>query len=105
MFYYCIGIACLAQTLSTTIAGRYSYFFFPLLVALLLLVLTMGPQIANPVFWNNLGEFINYFLSGFGLEPMYKTLLDHKYLESLLGFILPMGYVLTLLILLSRLVI
>ena len=54
-------------------------------------------------FWNNIGEFINYFLSGFGLEHMYKTLLDHKYLESLMGFVLPMFYVLTLLIFLGRL--
>ena len=43
------------------------------------------------------------FHQRFGLEPMYMTLQDHKYLESLLGFILPIGYVLTLLILLGRL--
>lgn len=76
--------------------------FLPFGVALFLLALTLGPHIASAQFWNNIGEFINYFLSGFGLEPMYKTLLDHKYLESLMGFVLPMGYLLSLLILLSR---
>jgi len=76
----------------------------PFVVAISLLALTIGPHIVSAQFWNNIGEFINYFLSGFGLEPMYKTLLDHKYLESLMGFILPMGYLLTLMILLSRMV-
>jgi hypothetical protein len=75
----------------------------PVVVALFLLALTIGSHIATAQFWNNIGEFITYFTSGFGLEPMYKTLLDHKYLESLLGFVLPMGYVLTLLIFLGRL--
>jgi len=76
---------------------------FPFIMAFLFLTMTIGYHIATAQFWNNLGEFITYFTSGFGLEPMYKTLQDHKYLESLLGFVLPMGYVLTLLILLSRL--
>lgn len=77
--------------------------FIPFLAALFLLTLTIGGHIVTPQFWNNIGEFINYFLSGFGLEPMYKTLLDHKYLESLMGFVLPMLYFLSLLIFLGRL--
>ncbi len=77
--------------------------FLPFAVALLLLALTIGPHIVTAQFWNNIGEFINYFLSGFGLEPMYKTLLDHKYLESLMGFVLPMLYFLSLLVFLGRL--
>jgi hypothetical protein len=75
----------------------------PLVVAIFFLTLTIGSNIVTAPFWNNIGEFISYFTSGFGLEPMYKTLLDHKYLESLLGFVLPMGYLLTLMILISRL--
>lgn len=75
----------------------------PLAVAVFLFVLTIGSHIFTAQFWNNIGEFITYFTSGFGLEPMYKTLLDHKYLESLLGFVLPMAYVLTLLVIISRL--
>jgi len=78
---------------------------FPLIfiVALFLLGLTIGPNIAGGKFWNNLGEFISYFTSGFGLVPIYQTLLDHKYLQSLMGFVVPMTYVLTLLILIVRL--
>jgi len=78
---------------------------FPFAVALFLLYLTIGQHMLTAVFWNNVGEFINYFLSGFGLEHMYKTLLDHKYLESLMGFVIPIFYLLTLLIFLSRLAI
>lgn len=77
--------------------------FLPFVAALFFLALTIGPHIVTAQFWNNIGEFINYFLSGFGLEHMYKTLLDHKYLESLMGFVLPMVYLLTLLVFLSRL--
>jgi len=79
------------------------FLFIPLAVAPFLLFLTIGPHIVTAQFWNNIGEFISYFTSGFGLEPMYKTLLDHKYLESLLGFVLPMVYLLSLLVLLGRL--
>jgi len=75
----------------------------PFLVAIFLLALTIGPKIATAPFWDNIGEFINYFTSGFGLEPMYKTLLDRHYLESFMGFTIPMAYLLTLLIFLSRL--
>jgi len=75
----------------------------PIVTAAFLLFLTIGPHIVTAEFWNNIGEFITYFTSGFGLVPMYKTLLDHKYLESFMGFVLPMVYVLTLLILISRL--
>ena len=75
----------------------------PLLIALFLLALTIGNHITTALFWNNIGEFISYFTSGFGLAPMYTTLTEHKYLESLMGFVMPMGYLLSLLIFLSRL--
>jgi hypothetical protein len=76
--------------------------FLPFAVALSLLALTIGPHIFTAPFWNNIGEFINYFLSGFYAEPMYKTLLGRHYLESLLGFVVPSVYLLTLLIFLGR---
>jgi hypothetical protein len=75
----------------------------PFITGLCLLTLTIGPHVATAQFWNNIAEFISYFTSGFGLEPMYKTLLDHKYLESLMGFLIPMGYLMTLLVFISRL--
>ena len=75
----------------------------PFVMAFILLTLAIGPKIMTPDFSSNIGEFINYFLSGFGLEYFYKTLLEHKYLQSLMGFVIPIFYVLTLLILLSRL--
>jgi len=74
----------------------------PLIAAAALLTLTIGPKIITAQFWGNIAEFITYFTSGFGLEPMYKSLLDHHYLESLMGFVIPMVYFLTLLVLLGR---
>lgn len=76
--------------------------FLPFAAAFVMLAFTIGPKVFGPVFWNNIGEFINYFLSGFYAEPMYRTLIDHHFLESLLGFVVPSVYVLTLFIFLGR---
>jgi hypothetical protein len=75
----------------------------PFAAAIFFLTLTIGSNIVTAQFWNNIGEFMNYFLSGFGLEPIYKTFLEHKYLQSLIGFVIPLAYLITLLILISRL--
>jgi hypothetical protein len=75
----------------------------PFVAAMFFLALTIGPHVVTARFWNNIGEFMNYFLSGFGLEPIYKTFLEHKYLQSLMGFVIPMVYLFTLLVLISRL--
>lgn len=68
-----------------------------LLTAFGLLYLTQGRHIFTAEFWHNTGEFIEYFLSGFGLTPIYESLQNRFYLASLMGFIIPLVYVLTLL--------
>ena len=63
------------------------------LVFLLCLFLSHGVEVFRPKLWMNMGEFIEYFLSGFGVEPIYKTLLERKFLESFMGFVIPCFYV------------
>ncbi len=76
---------------------------WPLAAAFFLLFATVGFHVFTRTFWGNWGEFINYFASGFGLEPMYKSLQDRKFLESLMGFVIPIVDFFTLLIILGRL--
>ncbi len=68
----------------------------PFLVAFALMYFFIGPAVLSQVFWHNMGEFIEYFLSGFGVTPIYSSLQDRQYLASLMGFIVPAVYVLTM---------
>ncbi len=70
----------------------------PFATAFVLFVFFTGQWAFKPLFWANMGEFIQYFLSGFGVEPIYKTLVDKQFLASLMGFVVPSVYVLTLLV-------
>lgn len=66
--------------------------------AVLLLFLTVGKHVFTSEFWSNTGEFIEYFLSGFGLTPIFESLQNRLYLASLVGFFIPLVYVLTLIL-------
>jgi hypothetical protein len=55
-----------------------------------------GPRLFTPQFWFNMQEFIQYFLSGFGVTPMTESIKYRYFLASLAGFLLPLGYVLTM---------
>ncbi len=66
--------------------------------AFVLLWLTKGKFVFTAEFWRNTGEFIEYFLSGFGLTPIYESLQNRFFLASLMGFVIPLVYVLTLLV-------
>ncbi len=57
-----------------------------------------GPRLFTPEFWYNMGEFIQYFLSGFGVTPMSESIKYRYFLASLTGFLMPMGYVLTMIV-------
>lgn len=70
----------------------------PLGIALGLAYCFIGPDVVHAQFWNNMGEFIQYFLSGFGVTPIYQSLLDKEFLASVMGFVVPLVYVMTLLI-------
>jgi hypothetical protein len=64
----------------------------------LLLRFFIGPEAWTPLFWDNVHEFVEYFLNGFGVTPIYSSLVDRQFLASLMGFVMPAVYVLTLLV-------
>lgn len=70
----------------------------PVIVALVLMRVLIGDAVMSASFWHNMGEFVEYFLSGFGMTPIYTGLVDKQYLASLMGFVVPCVYLLTLLV-------
>ena len=62
------------------------------LTTLFLLVLTQGAHLWTAEFWYNMQEFNNYFLSGFGLMPMYETIQKKEALAGFMGFFIPVVY-------------
>ncbi len=77
--------------------GHLAVLVLPPVVMFLLMWLFIGPVVWQNTFWNNTREFVAYFLNGFGLTPIYSGLQDRQFLASLMGFVLPFVYVLTLL--------
>jgi hypothetical protein len=63
-----------------------------------LLALTQGSHLWTREFWFNMQEFNNYFLSGFGLMPMYESIQNKEFLVGFMGFIIPMVYMGTFLV-------
>lgn len=70
----------------------------PFACAFGLFVLVIGDKAWSAQFWGNMTEFVEYFLSGYGVIPITTSLKDREFLASLMGFIMPSVYVLTLLI-------
>ena len=68
----------------------------PLVSALVLFALTAGPAVFQSAFWANMREFAQYFFSGFGVMPMTTDLTDREFGASLMGFLLPIVYVMTI---------
>jgi hypothetical protein len=74
------------------------YAIVPPLVTMTALWWLVGPKLFTAEFGHNLGEFIEYFISGFGLVPIYESLQNRYFLSNLMGFVMPLVYVLTLVI-------
>jgi len=51
-----------------------------------------GAHLWSKDFWANMTEQIQLFLIGHGDLPIYKSLVEGNYLESLMGFIMPLVY-------------
>lgn len=58
----------------------------------------IGPKLFLPEFWHNMGEFIQYFLSGWGVTPMTESLGNRYFLANLMSYAMPLVYVLTLIV-------
>ncbi len=63
-----------------------------------LLGLTQGGHLWTHEFWNNMQEFNNYFLSGFGLMPIYENIQNKEILLGFMGFFIPLVYMGTFLV-------
>jgi hypothetical protein len=74
------------------------YAAMPFISAGTFLWISYGRHFLTAEFWQNVTEFINYFLSGFGVTPIYESLQNHHFLASLMGFVIPLAYVLTMII-------
>ncbi len=74
------------------------YFLLVPFVAFGFIVLTQGEHAFSPLFWQNMGEFREYFFSGFSLSAMENSLKVGNFLEFLMGFVVPIVYMLTVLI-------
>jgi len=68
------------------------------LVAFGFIFLTQGQYAFSKIFWQNMAEFREYFLSGFAIGPMDPSLKAGNFMESLMGYIVPIVYMLTVLI-------
>ncbi len=68
------------------------------LITVFLLGITQGAHLWTGEFWHNMQEFNNYFLSGFGLMPMYETIQNKETLAGLMGFFIPVVYLGTFLV-------
>jgi hypothetical protein len=58
------------------------------------LLLTQGTALFTGQFWINMAERTSLFLSGHGNLPVYKSLVEGRYLETIIGLIIPIFYVL-----------
>lgn len=68
----------------------------PVMMYVFLMWVVQGHHLWTPQFWYNMGEFIEYFLSGWGVVPMYASLLERHFWASLMGFTIPLVYVASL---------
>lgn len=67
----------------------------PIIVAVVCFSAAVGHKVFDPMFWGNVREFSGYFLSGFGVEPMTKNILDKQFGAALMGFMVPCVYIAT----------
>lgn len=76
-------------------------FVMPVVVAAGLFYAAQGTHMFRAEFWKNMTDFAMFFLSGFGTNPIYQSLQSRLYLQSLMGFVMPLGYVFSLVLLTS----
>jgi hypothetical protein len=75
----------------------------PFIVAAALLYTTHEKLIWSAAFWKTHFGFIQYYLSGYGVGAIYSSLRDKLFLQSGMGFVMPLLYVLSLIVVGGRL--
>lgn len=74
------------------------YFALAPAFAVVLFYLAVGNYFFDPRFWHNMGDYVKYFINGAGTIPMYDSLFTRDFLNCLLGFVIPLVYVFTMLV-------
>jgi len=77
------------------------YSFLPLAVMGLILFLVQGKVVFHPVFWKNTFEPLQLFLRGVGTVSIYTCLYDRHFFAFIAGFVIPIIYAWTLIIVAS----
>ncbi len=62
-----------------------------------LMWITVREHLWTQKFWQNMFGFINYLVSGAGTLPIFASFKTHDFLASLMGFVIPVFYVFTIL--------
>ena len=70
-------------------------FILPVIVGFFVLLIVQGPSILSGQFWGNAFEFSGLFLQGWGALPMYEGLKDRQFFAFIMGFAIPVVYVMT----------
>ena len=68
------------------------------IVALGCMLLTQREQFFLPVFWKNMAGYGEVFFNGLFIGPMYGSLIQRNFLESLMGLVMPLVYVATIVV-------
>jgi len=110
---YCLTIAFLSYLAARVILKHYRslivkdivdfiylgiYVLIIPVTTIFLLALTQGSYLWTHEFWTNMQEFNNYFLSGFGLMPIYENFQNKEFLLGFMGVFIPVVYLGTLLV-------
>jgi hypothetical protein len=66
---------------------------------LVLFYAVVGDHVFTKIYWDNMMEYIIYFLAGHGMIPYSESLHYHYFWASLMGFIVPLVYVASILVL------
>ncbi len=75
-----------------------TYFLLAPVFAVGLFYLAVGNYFFDAWFWHNMGDYVKYFINGAGTIPMYDSLFTRDFLNGLMGFVIPLVYVFTMLL-------
>lgn len=78
--------------------GRGARLILPIVSALVVLFMFQGPVIFSATYWKNTLEFSGLFLKGWGALPMYDGLKERQFFAFIMGFIIPVFYVLSMIL-------
>ena len=80
------------------LGGVIVVWLLPVILTVILFYWSVGQHMFTAIFWENLLETVDYFLSGIGTYPMNENFKYHNFFAGIIGFVIPLVYVFTILI-------